>query len=183
MLLTELHTDYSTFDFRGKPEMPNVAEISSAFALHMYQKLCEAIISRYTMSMKLSLFARRSSASRTPSLVIGPLYCMAGASESGGFGGGNGCSNGVPCEGCIEVVEGTRGTFGALEEDDRGGGTKNEGLIRVARAAGAPSDESCGREVANEVSGRAAVVGEMIEGMGMGVRVGGADMAVRDCAE
>jgi len=181
MLLTELQTTARSTS-QAKPEMPNVAEISSAFALHMYQKLCEAIISRYTMSMKLSLFARRISASRTPSLVIGPLCCMAGASESGGFGGGNGCSSGA-CEGCIEVVEGTRGAFGAPEEDDRGGGTKNEGLIRVARAAGAPSDESCGKEVANEVSGRAAVVGEMIEGMGMGVRGGGADMTVRDCAE
>ncbi len=78
MLLTELHTDYSTFDFRGKPEMPNVAEISSAFALHMYQKLCEAIISRYTMSMKLSLCTTTTLSNYTSTLrnhkIITPLH-------------------------------------------------------------------------------------------------------------
>lgn len=111
---------------------------------------------------------------------------MAGASESGGFGGGNGCSNGAPCEGCIEVVAGTRGAlgaFGALDADVRGGGTKNDGFIRVARTAGALSDVSRGNDVVNEVSGRAVVVGEIIDGMGIGVRVGEADMTVRDCTE
>jgi hypothetical protein len=108
---------------------------------------------------------------------------MAGASESGGFGGGNGCSNGAPCEGGIDVVEGTRGAFGALEEDASGGGTKNDGFIRVARPEGALSDVSSGRDVAKEVSGRAVVVGEIMDGIGIGVRVGGADITVRDCAE
>jgi hypothetical protein len=136
------------------------------------------------MSMKFSFFTRRLSASRTPSLVIGPLCCIAGASESGGFGGGNGCSNGAPWEGGIEVVEGTRGALGAAEADVKGGGTKNDGFIKVARTAGAVSDVSRARDGAKDVfSGKAVVVGEMIDGMGIGASVGEADITVRDCTE
>lgn len=135
------------------------------------------------MSMKFSFLTRRFKASRTPSLVIGPLYCKAGASDGGGLGGGNGCSKGAPCDGCMDAEEGSGGALGALlAADIRGGGTKNDGLIRVARTAGAPSDVSWGSDVANEVIGRAVVVGEIIDGMGIGARGGGAVIAGRDCA-
>lgn len=108
---------------------------------------------------------------------------MAGASDSGGFGGGNGCSNGAPCEGCMDVVAGTSGAFGAPDADASGGGTKNDGFIRVARTAGVVSDVSSGREDAKDVIGRAVVVGEIMFGMGIGVSVGVADITVRDCTD
>lgn len=130
------------------------------------------------MSMKLSFLTRRLKASRTPSLVIGPLCCKAGASDSGGLGGGKGCSNGAPCEGCVDVVGGTRGA--EVADEVRMGGTKNDGLIKVARTAGALSDVSRGNDVANEVIGRAVVVGEIIDGIGIDVSVGGAVIDVRD---
>lgn len=111
---------------------------------------------------------------------------MVGVSESGGFGGGNGCSNGVLCEGCIEVVVGIRGVlgvFGVLDVDVRGGGMKNDGFIRVVWIVGVLLDVFRGNDVVKEVIGRVVVVGEIIDGMGIGVRVEEVDMIVWDCIE
>jgi hypothetical protein len=62
----------------------------------------------------------------------------------------------------------------------KGGGTKNDGLMSVARTLLAISGVSKERGGAGEVSGRDVEAGEMIEGMGMGARVGEADNAERD---
>lgn len=62
----------------------------------------------------------------------------------------------------------------------KGGGTKNDGLMSVARTLLAISGVSKERGGAGEVSGRDVEVGEMIEGMGMGARVGDADNVERD---
>ena len=148
---------------------------------HVNRRRTKSPLRRPIKPKKRFTFTRRLSASRTPSFVIGPLCCIAGASDSGGFGGGKGCSNGAPCEGCIEVVEGTRGAAGA---DVKGGGTKNDGFIRVARTAGAISEISKAKAGAKDVfSGKAVVVGEIIDGMGIGASVGEAVITVRDCTE
>lgn len=110
--------------------------------------------------------------------MIGTECCIVGASERGGFGGGNGGSKGAPCEGCIELEEGANAA--AFTAVLKGGGTKNDGLMSVARTLLEISGVSKERGGAGEVSGRDVEVGEMIEGMDMGARVGDADNTERD---
>jgi histidinol phosphatase-like enzyme len=64
----------------------------------------------------------------------------------------------------------------------RGGGTKKDGFMSVARPVGGLSGVSRDRG-ARDVSGRAVVVGDIMEDIDTAENVGEAGILVRDCTE
>lgn len=103
-------------------------------------------------------------------LVIGILYCIDGVSESGGFVGGKGWSNGVLCEGFIGVVEGIGGVlevFVVMGVEVRGGGIKKDGFMRVVWILVVVLGVLRVEDGVKEVRGK-VVDGEIIDGIGNG---------------